>query len=365
MAGFDKNRFQSYYVSDMKKVNSTMVARQAGVAQSTVSLVVNNRPGVSEYTRRRVLETARRLGYILSPGSGALLLGVIVSGYRAMNSYMAMTITAVKEEIHRRNYRLEMFDSSDVELINDRVVAGAISLSNDPELHSRWKELRNVPLVRFVYKSSHSDNIYSVYSDYQADLRLVFRYLHRMGHRRIGLYLERTPAQEQLMLDHTGEEFRNLLEADGVAGAAKLVSYAGTGTMAERLRGLLAAGSTALVVIPGDAALQVQRELGRFNLRIPEDISLISREYSNVSEYMSPPTTTLLPDYPTMAGHAVDMIEMLLRRERPPRRHCLSRPIADPVFGSQPESRGRKLRTGPGRWRTAGRGCGGRTNYSG
>ncbi len=43
------------------------VARRAGVAKSTVSLVLNNRPGVSAEMRRRVLDAAEALGYSL-PG---------------------------------------------------------------------------------------------------------------------------------------------------------------------------------------------------------------------------------------------------------------------------------------------------------
>lgn len=48
-----------------KRITSTDVARAAGVSQTTVSFVLNNRPGqsISEETRRRVLEAARSLDY--------------------------------------------------------------------------------------------------------------------------------------------------------------------------------------------------------------------------------------------------------------------------------------------------------------
>ena len=49
----------------MKKVNSTMVARLAGVSQGTVSLVANNSARVSDETRRKVIDAARVLGYPL------------------------------------------------------------------------------------------------------------------------------------------------------------------------------------------------------------------------------------------------------------------------------------------------------------
>src|SRR4051812_3049509 len=48
-----------------KRPTSTDVARAAGVSKTTVSFVLNNRPGQSipEETRRRVLEAARSLDY--------------------------------------------------------------------------------------------------------------------------------------------------------------------------------------------------------------------------------------------------------------------------------------------------------------
>lgn len=53
------------------------VAREAGVSRATVSYVLNDRRDVrvSEPTRRRVLDTARRLGYVGSPAARALRAG--------------------------------------------------------------------------------------------------------------------------------------------------------------------------------------------------------------------------------------------------------------------------------------------------
>jgi len=50
-----------------KKVKLSDIARQSGVSASTVSLVLNNKPGVSQDTRLRVLEIAENLEYPLKP----------------------------------------------------------------------------------------------------------------------------------------------------------------------------------------------------------------------------------------------------------------------------------------------------------
>ncbi|QYX75710.1 LacI family DNA-binding transcriptional regulator [Streptomyces akebiae] len=61
----------------MPRVTSKDVAREAGVSQTTVSFVLNGRDehGLSAETRRRVLETAKRLGYVPSGAGRALRRG--------------------------------------------------------------------------------------------------------------------------------------------------------------------------------------------------------------------------------------------------------------------------------------------------
>jgi hypothetical protein len=48
-----------------EKPKISEIARQSGVSLSTVSLVLNNKPGVSQETRTRVLDVAAELAYPL------------------------------------------------------------------------------------------------------------------------------------------------------------------------------------------------------------------------------------------------------------------------------------------------------------
>lgn len=61
----------------MDRVTSADVARESGVSRTTVSYVLNGTPGtsVSEATRRRVLDTAARLGYAPSAAARTLRSG--------------------------------------------------------------------------------------------------------------------------------------------------------------------------------------------------------------------------------------------------------------------------------------------------
>lgn len=62
---------------DVPRVTSRDVAREAGVSQTTVSFVLNGRDehGIAQETRRHVLATARRLGYVPSASARSLRAG--------------------------------------------------------------------------------------------------------------------------------------------------------------------------------------------------------------------------------------------------------------------------------------------------
>jgi LacI family transcriptional regulator len=51
-------------MEELVKVTITDVAREAGVSTATVDRVINERPGVKERTRRRVMDATQRLGYL-------------------------------------------------------------------------------------------------------------------------------------------------------------------------------------------------------------------------------------------------------------------------------------------------------------
>src|SRR5215211_7970444 len=50
-----------------QRVTLEEIARNSGVSLATVSLVLREKPGVNDQTRRRVLDTARTLGYRKKP----------------------------------------------------------------------------------------------------------------------------------------------------------------------------------------------------------------------------------------------------------------------------------------------------------
>ncbi len=93
------------------------VAREAGVSVQTVSAVVNDKPGITDGTRRRVLDTIKTLGYRPYTVARSLrtrktrTISLIISDI-ADPSFA--TIASVAEEYaHRRGYSLVVYNTHD------------------------------------------------------------------------------------------------------------------------------------------------------------------------------------------------------------------------------------------------------------
>ena len=112
-----------------KLITSHDIAKAAGVSRTTVSYVLSNRLGVSVSgkTRRRVLATARRLGYV--PNSAAAMLvtgrsksiGLVLSRPEliGVDGFIPIMIHGLNEVCSARGYRLLMEAVADPPGVDD------------------------------------------------------------------------------------------------------------------------------------------------------------------------------------------------------------------------------------------------------
>ena len=296
-----------------RKVNSTMVAELAGVSQSTVSLVANHSPLISRTTSEAVIRSARKLGYPLLPQNRSHCLALLLTTGHSMQHYQSSILSAAFEVFMRRNIRMDILSVSHLETLNERVFSGAVTLSALPGLNRRWQELElNLPLIRLTQKGSPAAGIWSVYNDPEAEVRTILKHLHANGHRKIGMYLRRTKKEEEQLSEQTGKVFRRQLELSGVSSAEQLVSYSEgkhDAGLERRIDSLLEQGITALTVIPGESTLKMLNYLNRHGIRIPKDLSVVTREIPGILDCWDPPLTAYEPDYTAHLERAVDLIE--------------------------------------------------------
>lgn len=118
-------------------ISSLELAKICGVSQGTVDRALHGRPGISEKTKNRILEAARKNGYQPNPAARELITGknkTVAAVIPSINGIFFMDLmNAAKNALKKKGYRfvLAPFDGKDefMEAIEDfsaRRVAAAI-----------------------------------------------------------------------------------------------------------------------------------------------------------------------------------------------------------------------------------------------
>ena len=172
------------------------VAKEAGVAISTVSNVFNRADIVSEETKQKVLLAVEKLHYI--PNMNAKLLksnrkntiGLFLTSLQG--DFYKVLIQAVHLQCKLNNYMLNIYVSNGnspdeiYRMIIASGVAGAIIYHEDltGDYVKRIATV-NIPMV-FLDRASKGRNISGVLSDDKLGATMAVDHLIKLGHKRIG-----------------------------------------------------------------------------------------------------------------------------------------------------------------------------------
>jgi DNA-binding LacI/PurR family transcriptional regulator len=207
------------------------IAEAAGVAQSTVSRILNDTSlnvSISQETRERVLAAAQKLAYSPNPharglrGAPTMLLGAIVRDIT--DPFFADAIDALSLEARQRGYSVVLGharERADEALVLATVLEArrcdAIvivgDIRNQPRLLEDLESIHaHVPVVA-VWHGARHDGFLTVNVDNRHGVMTALRHLTRLGHRRIGFVgdpvlgdiQERQAAYEELLADQRVE----------------------------------------------------------------------------------------------------------------------------------------------------------------
>src|SRR6516165_8263689 len=109
-----------------RRVTLLDIAADAGVSRATASLVIRNVSSVAEGTRRRVLKSIKRLGYVYHSGAANLrtqrsnAVGLIVSDIT--NPFFAEASVGIEERLAASNYVPLLGNTSEDRAKEDRVL---------------------------------------------------------------------------------------------------------------------------------------------------------------------------------------------------------------------------------------------------
>ena len=307
------------------------VARKAGVSVSTVSRALNDQPFVRPAVRDRVLSASEALGYRPDVSARSMrtgttgAVGLIVSDIS--NPLFAAIAKAADTALSPRGYALMIANSAndvdhEAELISAfrqrRLDGLIIAAANEGAagLGDRVGSFQASVLLDREVPGSRAD---AVLSDHGAGLGEAIRHLTRLGHRRIAL-IAGTPSQRGSRVRI--ETFDAELDRLRVPRDAALCRPGGM-TVEDGYRAvgeILALAEPPTAIIAGNNQLFAGffgaiRDLG---LRIPEDLSVVACEETELTAFHSPPLDVVHRDMDALGRTAAELL--LARLAMPSRR---------------------------------------------
>src|SRR5690606_11833467 len=290
------------------------VARDAGVSIGTVSRVVNERGGVRQVTRERVLASIARLGY--RPDRAARELSVrrpvtiglsTAYGHRRLIPFFVLFLEHLLDELATSGLRLRDVpageDGLPTEPADAYILLGAHA--DDPRLAAL--ERQGVPFVLV----GHREGVRSVAADDVAGGRVAGEHLTGLGHRDV--------------VHVTGDE-RSQIFADRLAGLRQALAAAGAPpptvltcedpSALGAYRALRAhlegegAGFSAVLAAPDEMAVGCVAALGDAGRAGPRDVSVVGfDDMPEVGESLTP----VRQDIAEVARVAVELLHEGLR----------------------------------------------------
>ena len=307
-----------------KRQSMKEIAEAAGVSIATVSRVINNKPDVGSETRERVLEELERHNYEYrggAAGDGLQLIG-FVNNYRqypASSDYVASLLVGCQERSSNHAYNLVMVDSDAIQKemrwpgrygVIERLAGVVWSMPVFEQPYAAFLQSRGIPYV-VINNLKHGVTAPLVESDNYTAIRQAVEYLVGMGHSKIGfvggaLDIANMEDRYKGYLQHMAEfglEVNRDWVIDDLTGVDEQNAIEGSYRLLGR-RNL----PTALITASESVALGVYRVFKAREIRIPEDVSIVSFDDTRLSELMSPPITTFRQHLHRMGGRAVDLL---------------------------------------------------------
>jgi DNA-binding LacI/PurR family transcriptional regulator len=324
------------------------IADAAGVSVASVSKVLNNRGGVSEESRRRILGFAEQLDYQGNRSArslqragvdGAVL--VIPAEYYSNSQFYEDLVRGILEEAAANSLKVGVrlvshTDGRAVAELDEALGAhpgAVVAVGLDDAIVTERIIGYKVPAV-LVNGMDRTMRLDCVLPDNWCAGWLATRRLLAAGHKRIMHVAKR----HRLSMQHRFDGFRIALEEDGISfdPRAHIIDLFEMGlsipNTQSAIRNALQEGRlngvTALFCGTDVIALSVMQGLQSERLRVPEDVSIIGIDDVAIATHSRPPLTTIRIDRVELGRLG---IQLLMRR------------IADPNAGVSRVNLGVKL----------------------
>ncbi|OON93465.1 MAG: hypothetical protein ATN31_06175 [Candidatus Epulonipiscioides saccharophilum] len=301
------------------------VAKEANVAISTVSNVLNNVDVVSPLTRIKVLEAVKKLNY--TPNLNGKYLKMSKTGFIGLflttvgGPFFGKLISKMHKECRKAGYGLTIFLNDDtnieksVQAILGKRVDGAIILNETvtPE-HIQTFENLEMPIV-FLDREIEHKKIKSVVIDNEQGMYLVVNYLLNLGHKNIG-YIHGVLSNYDEIQRYKG--YRKALEENDIAynKNCELQGFYSENDAYKAIQAYVNSKKplpTAIVAANDQMACGCIDGLKDLGYKVPQDVSIIGFDNIEKGRYYNPTLTTIDPNADEIAMKAVKVLLDLIQ----------------------------------------------------
>jgi LacI family transcriptional regulator len=303
------------------------VARKANVSVATVSRVLNNLPGYSEETQKRVLQVITEMGYQPNAIARGLInkktrtIGVLLPAVSDL--FAAEVLAGIEDFAHDLDYSVMICKTDKdgirtlkyLQALREKQVDGVIFISE--YIKQEYYEAVSTMKMPTVLVSTKSDYPlpYIKVNDYRAAYEAT-AYLIEKGHREIGM-ISGTVGDTITTIPRL-EGFQKALNDYSLPNFEHQVVYgdfgfeSGYDCMEQLLKRFPSV--TAVFCASDEMAAGALSYLYKKKIRVPETISIIGYDNTETAKKAIPPLTTVAQPLYEMGRAA---IELLLEQEPP------------------------------------------------
>lgn len=302
---------------DRSRITLAEIADRASVSISSVSKVLNGRPGISPTNRRRIEALLQEYGY--SPRGPAPFAKVIeVVFYELDTEWMIEVLMGVESVAQERGCRIMLTPSQDlqnpargwIDEVVQRRPAGVILLFSGPTADQVAQlRSRSIPFVVVDPAGDPEPGMPYVGSQNWSGGLAATEHLIGLGHRRIAVI---TGREDQLF---ARARLAGYVSAMHGAGLELRDEYVRHGSFhvedgVQQGRALLALPEPPTAIFAGSdlQALGVYEAASERGLQIPEDLSIVGYDDLRLARWSGPPLTTVHQPVRDMAMTATRIV---------------------------------------------------------
>lgn len=295
------------------KADINTIAATCGVSKATVSRVFTGKATVNDKIRARVLEAAQKLNYAPQQVMAQESIVIIIKDLSEFHNFCGfanLLLGALIAEITNQKLLVRIVELKNINSIIKVHTKAAILFLGENEIRENENALTalDIPLIVVNKKIDFCNG---VSSDHAQGVSVAVDYLHENGHQKIALIIDNNDLESASRERIRG--YQASVEKYGLEYIPELKYQIGQYSMIELVAQVRRSGATAMIVCGESLVAETKYALDILNIKVPEDLSVITSEHKEISRWQTPPCTTVDQDIHQLALEVMALVSKLIR----------------------------------------------------